>query len=516
MARADPAPEDRRLSFLSSASFRSATSYASFRSCKSIKSLGSRASFKSVVSRDNSSNYFSCQDNASVRTGIVNEGYQDNLSFYSFNDGDLPSLGQAPVNAVAPTQRLRSISNSNGESPSDFWDKDVGKNNEESAGAYKYLGYVAVLVAATSVAGSTTVTSLVPSLSPWVLLVYRSLLQLVTSFPLLLGTRSNCLGPPGYRWRLYLTGLLTGFLLLALYLAISTLPPRIVAPILLTTPVVTTLLSWVVLGEHTGLYRMLTTSLLLAGVVLLTRPPPLFPNDSPDHLQLDLAQYNLYDYPVHFYQTADSASDVPLPLVPPVDTLGLVAAFVAPILAAFLVILTRQCREVHFSVLMFWSALGSLMIGCIGLYTLGQGQMSQERVRDAREIPDPITNSPEMVNTTIISSFSTKFTNRMFEGPTEWLVATLVAFLGILVNIVITKTLHVVPPGKLMLLKSTELVVGYVLHLCVWGGAASGTAGALRHSLQWLDLGGAVCVVLAVVFTGVEELIVDTKRWRWF
>ena len=153
MARADPAPEDRRLSFLSSASFRSATSYASFRSCKSIKSLGSRASFKSVVSRDNSSNYFSCQDNASVRTGIVNEGYQDNLSFYSFNDGDLPSLGQAPVNAVAPTQRLRSISNSNGETPSDFWDKDVGKNNEESAGAYKYLGYVAVLVAATSVAG---------------------------------------------------------------------------------------------------------------------------------------------------------------------------------------------------------------------------------------------------------------------------------------------------------------------------------------------------------------------------
>ena len=99
----------------------------------------------------------------------------------------------------------------------------------------------------------------------------------------------------------------------------------------------------------------------------------------------------------------------------------------------------RQCREVHFSVLMFWSALGSLMIGCIGLYTLGQGQMSQERVRDGREIPDPTSNSPEMVNTTIISSFSTKFTNRMFEGPTEWLVATLVAFLGILVNIVITK-----------------------------------------------------------------------------
>merc|ERR1711892_782409 len=171
---------------------------------------------------------------------------------------------------------------------------------------------------------------------------------------------------------------------------------------------------------------MLTTSLLVAGCGPLTRPPPLFPSDPPSQLQYNLAQYNLFGYPVQFYQAESDSPEAMLGIS--VDTLGLVAAMVAPFLAAALVILTRQCREVHFSVLMFWSALGSLMIGCIGLYTLGQGQMSQERVRDGREIPDPTSNSPEMVNTTIISSFSTKFTNRMFEGPTEWLVATLVAF----------------------------------------------------------------------------------------
>jgi len=506
MARADPAPEGRRLSFLSSASFRSATSYASFRSCKSIKSLASRASFKSVVSRDNSSNFYSCHDNNSVRTGIANEGYQDNLSFYSFNDGDLPSLEQqiSPVNVVAPTQRLRSVSNpGTGESPSDYWTKDdVDKDGDGSASkAYKYLAYIAVLVAATATAGSTTVISLVPSLSPWVLLVYRSLLQLLTSLPLLIGTRSNPLGPPGYRWRLYLTGLVTGFLLLALYLAISSLPPRIVAPILLTTPVVTTVLSWAILREHTGLYRMLTTSLLLAGVVLLTRPPPLFPDSDPDHLQLDQAQYNLYAYPVHFYPTPEPNLDTPIPLLGPhVDTLGLIAALVAPLLAAFLVILTRQCREVHFSVLMLWSALGSLLIGCIGLYALGAGEEEQERVRDAREIPDI-----EAVNTTTILSVSTKYTIRIFEGSTEWLVATLVAFLGVLVSVAVIKAVQLVSPGKLVLLKCAELIAGYVLHLCIWG-----------DGYQWLDLGGAVCVGLAVVFTGVEELIVDIKRWRWF
>ena len=178
--------------------------------------------------------------------------------------------------------------------------------------------------------------------------------------------------------------------------------------------------------------------------------------------------------------------------------------------------LFRQCREVHFSVLMLWSALGSLLIGCIGLYALGAGEEEQERVRDAREIPDI-----EAVNTTIILSVSTKYTIRIFEGSTEWLVATLVAFLGVLVSVAVIKVrrcknnklkqsrfsqaVQLVSPGKLVLLKCAELIAGYVLHLCIWG-----------DSYQWLDLGGAVCVGLAVVFTGVEELIVDIKRWRWF
>ena len=171
-------------------------------------------------------------------------------------------------------------------------------------------------------------------------LVYRSILQLVTSLPLMLGTRSNLLGPAGYRWRVYLTGLLTSFLLLSLYLSISSLPARIVAPILMTTPVVTVIMSWLVLREHLGVYRLLTTSLLVAGFVLLTRPPPLFPADPPDHLQYSIAQYNLYGYPAQF-QSGDT-----------LDPLALVAAMVAPFIAALLLIITRWVPSscgVHFS-----------------------------------------------------------------------------------------------------------------------------------------------------------------------
>merc|ERR1712117_26915 len=480
--------EERKLSFLSSASFRSATSYASFRSFKSIKSnksLNSRASFKSVVSRDDSSNYFSCQDSIGTRTGIVNEGYVDNLSFYSINDSEVPSIA-----AVAPNPRQRSISNCMVEAPSDILAKELENDSDELkvGKATKYISCIAVIIAAISVAGSATVTSLVPSLTPWMVLVYRSILQLVISLPLMLGTRSNLLGPTGYRWRLYLTGLLTSFLLMSLYLSISSLPARIVAPILMTTPVVTVLMSWLALREHLGVYRLLTTCLLVAGFVLLTRPPPLFPADPPDHLQYSIAQYNLYGYPAQF-QTGDDE----------LDTLALIAAMVAPFIAAVLVIITRQCQAVHFSVFLFWSALGSLLMGCIGLYSLGKDEVG--RGREGREIPDDINES--VLSEPGVTSLE------IFEGPTEWLVATLVAFLGIFVNVVILKVLKYLKPGKVMLLKAAELVAGYVLHLCVTGQGSHAV-------LRWLDMGGAVCVGLAVAFTGLEDFVVDTKRWRWF
>lgn len=201
----------------------------------------------------------------------------------------------------------------------------------------------------------------------------------------------------------------------------------------------------------------------------------------------------MYGFPAQF-----KAGDTSL------DSLGLVAAILAPFLAAALIIITRQCHEVHFSVLLLWSALGSLLIGCIGLYSFGNEELLNEMGRDGRDIPD-VTNDALQDTTSESGVASIK----MFKGPTEWLVATLVAFLGIFVNVVILKALKYLKPGKVMLLKAAELVAGYVLHLCVM---TEGTPG----DLHWLDMGGAVCVGLAVTFAGFEDLIVDTKRWRWF
>ena len=182
---------------------------------------------------------------------------------------------------------------------------------------------------------SATVLTLAPTLSAWALLLYRSILQLLITLPLLVGTRTNFLGPPGYRWRLYLTGLLSGFLLLSLYLSISTLPSQIVAPIVMTTPLVTVLLSGLMLREHLGLYRALTMFLLATGILFLTRPSLIFSYDPSSKLQETFAQFNLYGFPANFNRRSATENEEQI------NILGLVSAILAPFLGSLLIILTR-------------------------------------------------------------------------------------------------------------------------------------------------------------------------------
>merc|ERR1711992_483885 len=66
-----------------------------------------------------------------------------------------------------------------------------------------------LLLAGATVAGSTFAQTLSPSLPPWVIIMFRSSLQLLVSVCLLLILRSNPLGPPGTRWQVLLMGLLS-------------------------------------------------------------------------------------------------------------------------------------------------------------------------------------------------------------------------------------------------------------------------------------------------------------------
>merc|ERR1711902_206663 len=110
-------------------------------------------------------------------------------------------------------------------------------------------------------------------------------------------------------------------------------------------------------------------------------------------------------------------------------------------------ILNRQCKEASFSVVLFWTSVGSLSMSSIGLYALGQIENNDvEIIREGREIPDDsieeiLNNTTEAV---LDKTSAAIFQNRMFEGTVEWLVSTLISFLGIFATIIMIKVIHVI------------------------------------------------------------------------
>lgn len=511
MARAEQADTKRPVtSQLSSASFRSATSYASFRSCRSIKSVASsnRASFRSVLSRENS--YYSCADPDTdidnVRTGLVNEGYQDNISFYSCNDVPENTNQQSIESEVAP--RLRSVSDSVLHSfDMELWSKNNSEGDKGSQPASRFLSSLALLLAGVAVAASTFAQTLSPSLPPWVIIIFRSSLQLLLSICLLVVLRCSPLGPPGGRWRLLLTSLLSSFLLATIYLSVSRLEPRLTAAILMFTAPLVSILSSIINKEHVGLFRFLSLCVFIAGAVVITRPSHLFPSPNPNlpasQLHLDLAQHNIYGLPVQF--TVQGLQ----PSHSTVDVAGVVACVASVVITSFLFILNRQSREARLCVVLFWTSLGSLVMGGIGLYTLGYSPHNREIFREGREvtdIPPDSANTTTTTSSTVTDHLPLIFPNRMFDGVNEWLVGTLISLLGIFATVMVIKALQYVEAGRAALIKTTEIITGYILV----------TSLSSLTSLDWLDVVGVVLVFLAVMAATIEEKLVDRKRWKWF
>jgi len=334
-------------------------------------------------------------------------------------------------------------------------------------------------------------------------MMYRSLLQLLISLPLLLITRCNPLGPSGTRWRLLVSGLLNCFLILTLYLTVTKTPVNLSATILMMTPVMTTLLSSFLCQEHIGMFRLLLSCIYISGILLVTRPPPMFVQnpDTWSSLHVDLAQHNIYGYPAHFL---DNNLDNHLDVVG-----GVLAGLATVVIGSIILILNRQCKEASFSVVLFWSSLGSLSMSSIGLYVLGQSENHDvEIIREGREIPDD--SMEEILNNTteavLDKTSAVIFQNRMFEGTVEWLVATLISFLGVLATIIMIKALQYIHPGKASLIQTTQVLAAYILV----------TSMSSMSGLEWLDLAGVILVIFTIIAVFLEDKIVDIKRWRWF
>ena len=94
---------------------------------------------------------------------------------------------------------------------------------------------------------------------------------------------------------------------------------------------------------------------------------------------------------------------------------------------------------------MFWSSVGCVAMSGLGLYTLGQADTDTRGDREGREIPELGTQAASL-NTSGLPGPGdlagvVLYPNRLFEGTVEWLVATLISFLGVFATVILIKVM---------------------------------------------------------------------------
>ena len=102
--------------------------------------------------------------------------------------------------------------------------------------------------------------------------------------------------------------------------------------------------------------RTLIGACLLCGVVIISRPPALFPAPAPANTTN-----------VTVAEPGDPGAGV---TKAPYDLVGLGFALAVPLLSAWVSIITRELRHLHYSVLVFWFAVGGLAISVVGVACL--------------------------------------------------------------------------------------------------------------------------------------------------
>jgi len=139
-----------------------------------------------------------------------------------------------------------------------------------------------------------------------------------------------------------------------------------------------------------------------------------------------------------------------------------------PLLSALIVIITRQAKHVHYSVLVFWFGVGGLVVSIIGMFAIDKRPLFYD------------------------------WDERM------WILSFMVALVGILGSILMTKAVCWVTPSKVMVVRSFEVVAAYILQVTVFD-----------IPTHWTDLIGTSLVVGAVISMGFEDCVMGKVNWKW-
>merc|ERR1712098_309606 len=132
-----------------------------------------------------------------------------------------------------------------------------------------------------------------------------------------------------------------------------------------------------------------------------------------------------------------------------------------------IVIITRQAKHVHYSVLVFWFGVGGLIVSVIGMFGISKGPLFHD------------------------------WDDRM------WMLSIMVALVGILGSILMTKAVCWVTPSKVMVVRSFEVVAAYLRKVPVFDTPT-----------HLSDVGGTMMVLVAVLGMGLEDTVMKRFKWR--
>merc|ERR1719219_270391 len=124
--------------------------------------------------------------------------------------------------------------------------------------------------------------------------------------------------------------------------------------------------------------------------------------------------------------------------------------------------------HVHYSILVFWFGIGGQVVAVIGVFAL-----------DSK----PLFHG---------------------WGAREWVISFMVALVGIMGSIAMTKAVCWVTPSKVMVVRSFEVVAAYILQVNVYDVPT-----------HWSDLAGTMCVISAVIAIGLEDYLMEKLNWRF-
>ena len=192
---------------------------------------------------------------------------------------------------------------------------------------------------------------------PVEVLVFRSFIQLILIMPVMWMVKADPRGPKGSRGMILLHGLVGCLTVMCVFIGFSRLPVGDAATIIFSNPVITIILSFCLLKEHCGIYRIFIVLILLSGVALVAQPPDL--------LKL------LYDNKI----IDDNSKPQDVQNLQHYHVAGYIAAICGTFLTATNFVMVRKLKDVHFSVLIFSFSAMSLLISLIvtplvGTFTL--------------------------------------------------------------------------------------------------------------------------------------------------